>query len=102
MAKLYHCLVKKPFDRYDNAGGVAVLSENGHSRMTTSKKHADHVELLAVEDSDGSVFDAKGVKVLSPAQRKGPIDPFAIAEACKKGDAVDGAADREEKKSKTR
>ena len=102
MPTSHHVRVKKPFDRYDNAGGVAVLSKSGFDRMTNNPKFRDHVELLATEQDNGDVFDAGGTLVATGAQRKGsPIDALAIHETFLKGGAVDGA-DREEKKSKTR
>ena len=105
MPSLYHCVVKKPFDRYDNEGAIAVLSEGGYGRLQNSSKgqFRGHVELLCIEHSNGDVTDADNNVVLSSKERKGaPIDAFAIAEKIKGGGVEGELPNREEKKSKTR
>ena len=100
--KIIHCRVLKPFDRYDTPGGLASLSENGFARFANSKMR-DYVEVLCIEHDNGDVADASGNVVLEGATRKGAaIDPFTIDDTKKAGVTVDVAADREEKKSKTR
>lgn len=100
--KIVHCRVLKPFDRYDNAGALASLSEGGFARVANGKMR-DHVEVLCVEHDNGDVTDADNNVVLSSKERKGAtIDPFAIAEKIKGGGAEGEPLNREEKKSKTR
>jgi hypothetical protein len=77
--KIYHCRVLKPFDRYDNPGALASLSENGFNRINGSRMR-DSIELLCVEQPDGDVVDASGNVLLAATTRKGaPVDPFAVA-----------------------
>ena len=87
--KIYHCRVLKPFDRYDNAGGLASLSEHGFNRMANSRMR-DCIELLCIEMPNGDVADASGNVLVSATTRKGAvIDPFAIvAEAAAAADAA--------------
>lgn len=102
MPKSFHCRVLKPFDNYDHAGSIAVLSEGGFARMTTSKKFADHIELLASEEN-GDIFDPKGVKVAT--RKSGGVDVVALHQAFVRGEskAIDASPrDREEKTAKTR
>lgn len=104
MAKTFHCLVLKPFDKHDAAGVVIPLSENGFARFGGSPKHAGLIEHLATEDGNGDVFDANGKLVIAAKDRKGePIDAIAIAEQAK-GAVVDGPSpsNRELKPARTR
>lgn len=104
MAKTFHCLVLKPFDKHDTAGVVIPLSENGFARFNGSPKHAGLIEHLATEDGNGDVFDASGKLVIAAKDRKGAsIDAIAIAEQAKGGGTDDVApANREQKPARTR
>lgn len=94
MPDIKHCRVVKPFDRYDNPGALASLSEGGFARLSNGKM-SGHVELLCTEKDNGDILDAAGAVVLTSKDRKGaPIDPFTVVETSK---AKAKPKDREEK-----